>query len=173
MKAEPSRLTLSKLATSLELLIGRFLVQLTELRRERLSQSSRPARMTIKYWVSARRINSTVNRRFTWLRLFQWINTNSKARQLTCSMIYCANTLPWTNKFTYQVEGSTRLGYWVFVIKKLAVAVSRIWSISRKAKIVSKIIVDPNCILCRAWRHETEKTTYRSQLLRHNRTDPV
>ena len=29
--------------------------------------------------------NSTVNWRGTWLALFQWINTNSKARQLTCT----------------------------------------------------------------------------------------
>jgi len=40
--------------------------------------------MTIKDEV-ARHINSTVNKRNTWLRLFQRINTNSKTRQLTCT----------------------------------------------------------------------------------------
>ena len=82
--------------------------------------------MTIKEVMSMQRINSTVNKRSTWLRLFSMNTYDSKTQQLTCTKLYCANTSAGTkNKFTYQSGVITTAQYLDFAIRKLAVADSR------------------------------------------------
>jgi len=64
-------------------------------------------------------------------------------------------------------------GIWSLQSENLLLKLAEFGLFHVKPKIVTKVLVDTNCILWRAKRHESEKTTSRSQLLRHNQTDPV